>query len=139
MRNSHKKLRQIIRETLINELRSPVGDSTAELLTDIDEVLQVLSGISDDAPIKLKVIIRDAMNSLRAASNTDGRKIASVLSKVLKLVKADEIDAPGLILRLETLLRRSLPIAGDYDIPQSHLQPPFDPSKSGRYTTTSRL
>lgn len=139
MKITQSQLRQIIRETLVNELRSPVGDSTAELLTDIDEVLQVLSGISDDAPIKLKVIIRDAMNSLRAASNADGRKIASVLSKVLKLVHADEIDAPGLILRLETLLRRSLPVAGDYDMPQSHLQPPFDPSKAGRYTTTSRL
>lgn len=124
---------------LIRELRSPVGDSTAELLTDIDEVLQVLDGIASDAPISLKVIIKDAMRSLSAASNQDGRKIAAVLSNVLDLVRADEVDAPGLILRLETLLRRSLPVAGNYNIPQSQLQPPFDPSKAGRYTTTSKL
>jgi len=128
-----------ILRSLIRELRSPVGDSTAEILTDIDEVLQVLDGIASDAPVKLKVIIKDAMRSLGGASMQDGRKIAAVLSNILDLVRADEIDAPGLILRLETLLRRTLPVSGNYDIPQSQLQPPFDPSKAGRYTTTSRL
>jgi len=134
MRITESLLRQIIRE-----LRSPVGDSTVEVLTDIDEVLQVLDGIAADAPYILKVIIKDAMKSLRSASNQDGRRIAAVLSNVLDLVQDDEFDAPGLILRLQTLLRRSLPVAGNYDAPQSNLNPAFDPSKAGRFMTTSKL
>ena len=128
-----------ILRSLIRELKSPVGDSEAELLSDVDEVIEVLQGLSHESPPKLKMILNDAINSLSGASSGDGRKIASVIGRVLELVEVDEIEAPGLILRLQTLLRRSLPISGDYDTPQSHLQPPFDPTKSGRYITSSKL
>lgn len=131
-------IEQVLR-SLIRELKSPVGDSEAELLSDVDEVIEVLQGLSREAPAKLKMIINDSIKALSGASSGDGRKIASVIGRVLELVDVDEIKAPGLVLRLQTLLRRSLPISGDYDTPQSHLKAPFDPTKSGRHITSSKL
>lgn len=125
---------------LIREMSSPLGDSEAEMFSDIDEVLAVLSGICDDVSPKTKMEIKGLQNHLRASTNGDGRKVASALSDILSYIRGnDEIDAPGLVLRLETLLRRSLPTSGNYDSPQPGLNPPFDPTKSGRYMTTEKM
>lgn len=122
---------------LIRELRSPVGDSTAELLSDVDEVLAVIDGICDEVDVKTRVDLMQIKNAIGAASNKDGRSIASSLATLLDYITGnDNIDAPGLELRLQTLLRRSLPASGAYDTPQSNLKAPFDPTKSGRYITT---
>lgn len=122
---------------LIAELLSPVGDSEAELLSDIAEVVQVLQGISADAPMALKMKINDAVKALNGATVGSPRAVASALSKILTFISDQGIDAPGLVLRLETLLRRSLPVAGDYDPPQSSLKAPFEPSKAGRFAVVS--
>ena len=136
MKITHRNLVTLIREVLVKELRSPVGDSTAELLSDIDEVIEVLEGIKEISPMSVKIVLGGAINRLAGATSSDGRAISSVLSDVLSYVKAEpKIDAPGLILRLETLIRRSLPVPGNYDSPQSELKPPFDPSKAGRFNT----
>ena len=126
---------------LIRELSSPVGDSEAELLTDIDQVLAVVSGLCDITPPDIRMTLMSHQHNIRSASNRDGRAIAASLARLLSYVKAheNEIDAPGLILRLETLLRRSLPTSGVYDTPQSKLNPPYDPTKTGRYMTTTKL
>lgn len=119
---------------LIRELNSPVGDSTNEILTDINEVLQVLEGLCEEVPPSSRMEIVSCMNMLKVSTNQNGLKIASELSKILELMQTKHKDiAPGLILRLQTLLRRSLPTPGNYDTPQSALNPPFDPTKSGRY------
>lgn len=126
---------------LIRELSSPMGDSEAELLTDIDQVLAVLSGLCDESPPDVRIEIIAHQNDLRSASNRDDRAIATSLAKLLKYLQFNEktIDASGLIMRLETLLRRSLPTSGVYDTPQSSLNPPYDPTKTGRYMTTTKL
>ena len=121
---------------LIREMNSPVGDSTAEVLSDIDEVIQVLEGICEEVPPDARMKIKGGISLLKFSTNQDGRKIAAALSEILNLMRSKHADiAPGLILRLETLLRRSLPTPGTYDSPQSKLNPPFDPSKTGRYIT----
>ena len=136
MKITHRKLVTLIREVLLTELRSPVGDSTAELLSDIDEVIEVLEGIKEISPMSVKIVLSDVISSLAGSTSSDGRAISSVLSDILAYVKGEpEIDAPGLILRLETLIRRSLPVSGNHDSPQSDLKPPFDPSKAGRFNT----
>jgi hypothetical protein len=125
---------------LIREMSSPLGDSEAEILTDIDEVLAVLSGICDDVGPKTKMELMGLQNHLRAASQGEGRKIAAAVADILNYVESnDEIEADGLILRLEALLRRSLPTPGTYDTPQSGLNPPYDPTKTGRYMTTEKM
>lgn len=129
-----------ILKLLIRELRSPVGDSEAELLTDIDEVLEVLNGIMLDAPPQIRMDIQGLQNGLRAASLRDGRAISSALAMILEYIDDNDlIDAPGLILRLETLIRRSLPTSGNYDTPQSGLNLPYDPTKTGRYMTVEKM
>lgn len=126
---------------LIRELSSPMGDSESEILTDIDQVLAVMSGLCDESPPDVRMTLMSLQNDLSAASNRDGRAIAASLSRILDYVKKNEevLQAPGLILRLETLLRRSLPTSGAYDTPQSKLNPPYDPTKTGRYMTTTKL
>ena len=127
---------RILRQ-LIREIASPLGDSELEVLSDIEEVVEVLQGISEIAPPHVKVLVIDAIKCLGPSSSADGRKIASSLADVLSLVEdTDEIKADGLVLRLKALLRRSLPVSAKYDTPQSPLKPPFDPTKSGRYITT---
>jgi len=133
------KIKNSVLRLLIKELLSPVGDSEEELMTDISEVVEVLEGIASDAPPTLKMKINDAIKHLNASTIGSPREIAAAISRILTFVNEQEIDAPGLVLRLETLLRRSLPVAGNYDAPQSILKAPFEPSKAGRYTTTSRL
>jgi hypothetical protein len=121
---------------LIREIASPVGDSVAEVISDIEEVVEVLNGIAEISPPRVKMLVIDAIKCLGPSIASDGRKISATLSDVLRLVKdTKEIKASGLVLRLETLLRRSLPISAKYDTPQSSLKPPFDPTKSGRYIT----
>lgn len=125
---------------LIREMGSPLGDSEAETLSDVDEVLAVLTGLCDEVSPKTKMAIIGLQNHLRAATNSDGIKIASALSDILSYVSGnDEIDADGLVLRLQALLRRSLPTPGTYDTPQSDLNPPYDPTKTGRYMTTEKM
>ena len=127
---------RILRQ-LIREIASPLGDSELEVLSDSEEVVEVLQGISEIAPPHVKVLVIDAIKCLGPSSSADGRKIASSLADVLSLVEdTDEIKADGLVLRLKALLRRSLPVSAKYDTPQSPLKPPFDPTKSGRYITT---
>lgn len=122
---------------LIREIASPLGDSVAEVISDVDEVVEVLQGISEISPPRVKILVIDAIRCLGPSTAADGRKIASTLADVLTLIKdTEEIKASGLVLRLEALLRRSLPISAKYDTPQSPLKPPFDPTKSGRYITT---
>jgi hypothetical protein len=133
------KIKNSVLRLLIKELLSPVGDSEAELMTDITEVVEVLEGIASEATPTLKMKINDAIKNLNASSIGSPREIAAAISRILTFINEQEIDAPGLVLRLETLLRRSLPISGNYDAPQSHLKPPFEPAKAGRYMTTSRL
>lgn len=125
---------------LIREMSSPLGDSEAEMLTDIDEVLAVMSGICDEVVPNTKMEMMGLQNALRGASNRDARKVAAVLTQILSYIREnEEIKAPGLINRLETLLRRSLPTPGTYDTPQSALNPPYDPTKTGRYMTTEKM
>ena len=108
----------------------------AEVISDIEEVVEVLNGIAEISPPPVKMLVIDAIKCLGPSIASDGRKISATLSDVLRLVKSTkEIKASGLVLRLETLLRRSLPISAKYDTPQSPLKPPFDPTKSGRYIT----
>lgn len=119
---------------LIRELKSPYGESEAELISNLDEVLSVLSTISSESPPRIKMMINDAIQTLRAASSQDGMKISSVIGNLIAYLENEpELEVEGLIMRLETLIRRDLPISGDYDTPQSNLKPPFDPSKAGRY------
>ena len=122
---------------LIREISSPLGDSVAEVISDIDEVVEVLQGISEISPPHVKMLVVDAIRCLGPSTASDGRKIASTLADILRLVKdTKEIKASGLVLRLEALLRSgSLPVSAKYDAPQSPLKPPFDPTKSGRYIT----
>lgn len=121
---------------LIRELNSPVGDSVAELMTDIDEVIDVIDGLCKEVGPKTRFDLLNHKQDLRMSSNRDGRMIANSIASLLEYIEDnDEIDAPGLELRLQTLLRRSLPTSGTYDAPQTHLKPPFDPSKAGRFTT----
>lgn len=127
---------QVLR-ALIRELKSPVGSSESERLSDVDEVLEVLTGLRDEVDNDTKMKIVSLQNQLRQATNMGSRKISASLANILKFIDGnDKIDAEGLIHRLETLLRRSLPTSGDYDTPQSKLNPPYDPTKSGRYITT---
>jgi len=122
---------------LIREIASPVGDSVAEVISDIEEVVEVLNGIAEISPPRVKMLVIDAIKCLGPSTAHDGRKISATLSDVLRLVKDTKaIDADGLVLRLEALLRRSLPVSAKYDTPQSPLKAPFDPTKSGRYITT---
>jgi len=125
---------------LIREMSSPLGDSEAEMLTDVDEVLTVMSGICNEVGPNTKMEIIGLQNALRSASNRDARKVASVLSQILSYIEENkEIKAQGLVNRLETLLRRSLPTPGTYDTPQSGLNPPYDPTKTGRYMITEMM
>jgi hypothetical protein len=127
---------QVLR-ALIRELKSPVGSSESELLSDVDEVLEVLTGLRDEVDNDTKMKIVSLQNQLRQATNMGSRKISASLANILKFIDGnDKIDAEGLIHRLEALLRRSLPTSGDYDPPQSNLNPPYDPTKTGRYITT---
>jgi hypothetical protein len=127
---------QVLR-ALIRELKSPVGSSESELLSDVDEVLDVLTGLRDEVDNDTKMKIVSLQNQLRQATNMGKRNISASLANILKFIDGnDKIDAEGLILRLETLLRRSFPVSGNYDTPQSNLNPPYDPTKSGRYITT---
>ena len=122
---------------LIREISSPIGESEAEIISDIEEVIEVLNGIAEVSPPRVKMIVLDAIKCLGPSAAFDGRRISATLSDILDLVKnTEEIDADGLVLRLETLLRRSLPVSARYDTPQSPLKAPFDPTKSGRYITT---
>lgn len=119
---------------LIRELKSPYGESEAELLSNLDEILSVLSTIGSESPPHVKMMINDAINTLSSASSQDGRKIASVIGNLISYLENEpDLEVEGLIMRLETLIRRDLPVSGDYDTPQSNLKPPFDPSKAGRY------
>ena len=43
------KIKNSVLRLLIKELLSPVGDSEAELMTDITEVVEVLEGIASEA------------------------------------------------------------------------------------------
>lgn len=119
---------------------SPLGDSEAELFSDVDEVLAVLTGLCDEVSPKTKMEIIGLQKHLRAATNGSDRNVASAISDILEYISGNnEIKASGLIFRLETLLRRSLPTPGTYDAPQSALNPPYDPTKTGRYMTTEKM
>lgn len=135
MNNRNTTLRKL--RLLIREINSPLGDSEAELLSDMNEVLDVLTGIaeeSDDPMVKIE--ITSMKNDLKASSGGADRAMSASIARILDFIEGNKsIEADGLILRLQTLLRKTLPASGVYDTPQSNLNPPFDPTKSGRYIT----
>ncbi len=125
--------------TLIRELLSPSGSSVSEVISNIDEVIFALEDIAGDpdCTIKDRIKILDCVKIIKNSTSTDGRKISAALTTVISVLEAIENkDAKNLILRLQTLVRRDLPVSGIYDPPQSGLNLPLDPSKSTKFGPT---
>jgi len=121
---------------LIRELMSPLGDSTLELRSDIEEIIKQLDVIVEDIFERdpaLAVKLRASSNDLKKNMFDDQRKISRSVQELLTLIVSSLPDeTEGLQLRLQTLLRR-LPVVSTYDSQQSELNPPEDPTKSGRF------
>lgn len=121
---------------LIRELMSPLGDSTLEFRSDIEEVVKQLDKTIEDIFERdpaLAVKLRASSNNLKKNMFDDQRKAAKSIQELLALIVAQlPKETEGLQLRLQTLLRR-LPVNGSYDSQQSGLNPPEDPTKSGRF------
>jgi hypothetical protein len=131
-------LKEVIRE-IITELKSPSGDSREEINSDVDEIIRTLENIASDlfsVDPSLSVAVRNAASDLIKNKMNDPRRLAVNLTDILDIMRRDlDEETLGLQMRLETLLRR-LPQTGSYDVSQSPLNPPFDPSKAGRFNTT---
>jgi len=131
-------LRYVIR-TVIKELKSPVGDSREELSSGIQGIIDSLDNMSDDLfndRPTTSIMTREFARELRHNKMSEPRAIAAILSKLLNAIRSDLDDETlGLQMRIETLLRR-MPQTGIYNVNQSPLNPPFDPSKAGRFNTT---
>jgi hypothetical protein len=115
---------------------SPLGDSTLEFRSDIEEVVKQLDKTIEDIFERdpaLAVKLRASSNNLKKNMFDDQRKAARSIQELLALIVAQlPKETEGLQLRLQTLLRR-LPVNGTYDSQQSGLNPPEDPTKSGRF------
>lgn len=124
---------------LIRELLSPVGASEAEVISNIDEVIAALNRVASDKSCKIsdRIVILDCIKTLGNSTSSDGRKMSAAISSVIDVLEnTDNDDAKSLILRLQTILRRDLPVSGIYDPPQGGLNAPFDPSKSTKFGPT---
>ena len=121
---------------LIRELSSPLGDSTLELRSDIEAIIKTLGDLVQDMFSRdpsLASNLRSMSGNLRDVMFDDPRAVAVELQDILHLLESALPDeTAGLQLRLQTLLRR-LPAVGASNPPQSGLNPPFDPTKSGRF------
>lgn len=131
--------RSSILRSLIRELSSPVGDSRLEMMSDVDEVCKSLNNLSLDMfdfDPSLSQGLSDLRQEIDTSQRMGPRSISSSLTKALEYLSlhCDE-DTQGLQMRIMTLLRR-LPMVGSQNPAQSALNPPFDPSKAGRFNTT---
>ena len=131
--------RSSILRSLIRELSSPVGDSRLEMMSDVDGVCKSLNNLSLDMfnfDPGLSQGLSDLRQEIDTSKRMGPRSISSSLAKALEYLglHCDE-DTRGLQMRIMTLLRR-LPMVGSQNPTQSALNPPFDPSKAGRFNTT---
>ena len=139
MKITQMSLRKIIREVLLSELLSPVGSSVNEIISNIDEIVMALEDIAGDAEctIKDRIKILDCVRIIKNSTSVDGRKMSAALTTVISVLEVIENeDAKNLILRLQTLVRRDLPVSGIYDSPQSGLNSSFNPAKSTKFGPT---
>lgn len=122
--------------TLIRELSSPLGDSTLELRSDIETIIKTLGNLVQDVFDRdpgIASTLRSMSDNLKGVMFNDPRAVAVSLQRILSLLESELPDeTAGLQLRIQTLLRR-LPAVGASNPPQSGLNPPFDPTKSGRF------
>lgn len=128
-----------ILRSLIQELLSPSGTSVNQVISNIDEIIQALEDISssEDCSISDRMILKSCINIIGSSTSSDGRKMSTAISTVIDVLdRIKNQDAKELILRLQTIVRRDLPVSGIYDTPQSGLNSSFNPAKSTKFGPT---
>jgi len=129
----------IILRSLIQELLSPSATSVNQVISNIDEIIQALEDISSskDCSISDRMILKSCIKIIGSSTSSDGRKMSTAISNVIDVLdRIKNQDAKEMILRLQTIVRRDLPVSGIYDTPQSGLNSPFNPAKSTKFGPT---
>ena len=132
MTNCEKLLRR-----LICEFNSPLGSSVLEMMSDVDGVVEALNELYKETieiEPQIGIKLKELSKSLKSSTSSGPKEVAINMQKTLTFLEEElHEETLGLQMRIATLLRRSLPMTGIFQSPQSGLNPTYNPAKGSMF------